>query len=495
MILHDFRPLLAVAIPLLACILIQFLHRWPNLREACSVAAAVGAALVTVSMAGGVQQANEYEYTLCNLTDTLQLTLRVDAAGLLFACVSSILYIAVSIYAIGYMRRHHEQNQTGFYSFFALCICSALGIAFSANLLTFFVFFEILTIATWPLVFHARTDEAKFSGRKYLIYTLIPGQLFLAGIVILYGMTGQDLAFVPGGFLTLSMGTPGQLVLLFFLLIGAGMVKAGMMPLHGWLPSAMVAPTPVSALLHAVAVVKAGAFCILRITGYVYGPELLREIGAEKILAWIAGITIITSSVIALRQDNLKRRLAFSTIGQLSYIVLGCCMLTENGYAGALYHIVAHALMKITLFMAAGAIIVTTHKENIRQMHGIGRRMPVTIICFTIASLGVIGLPFTVGFVSKWKLALGALQSGHPVYLILLLISAMLGLLYLLPITYYAFFCKDTNGDFTAYGEADKRMLCPILATTALSVLLGILPNFGLKLFDLANLAAASILH
>lgn len=494
MILTDIRPMIAVAIPMLICILVLLFGKRPNVRESFTVVGSIVAAILVFSMAPGVCEGSVYEWVLCPVTDTMSFTLRVDYAGMLFACVSSFLYVMVGIYAIGYMRGHHEKNQTGFYAFFAVCICSALGIAFSANLLTFFVFFEMLTMATWPLVFHERSDEAKFSGRKYLIYTLIPGQLFLLGIVLTYSISGS-LDFVAGGYLTTAMAGTGALAGLFFLLVGAGAVKAGMMPLHGWLPSAMVAPTPVSALLHAVAVVKAGAFCVIRIIGYVYGPDLLRGIKAAEWLGWIAMATIIASSLIAMSQDNLKRRLAYSTVGQLSYVILGACMLTPLGMKGAMYHIVAHALMKITLFMCAGAVIVTTHKNNVSEMRGIGRQMPITFACFTVGSLGIIGLPFIVGFVSKWNLALGAMEAGKTYYIVILLISAMLGLGYLLPVTYTAFFSRNKSAEFAKFKEADLRMLIPICITAGLSILLGILPNVGPHLYDLANLAAQAICH
>jgi multicomponent Na+:H+ antiporter subunit D len=255
----------------------------------------------------------------------------------------------------------------------------------------------------------------------------------------------------------------------------------------------MVAPTPVSALLHAVAVVKAGAFCVLRLIGFVFGPALLAEIGCADVLAWVAAFTIIASSLIAMKQDNLKRRLAFSTVGQLSYVVLGAALLAPLSILGAYFHIVAHALMKITLFMCAGAIIVTAHKDNISDMHGIGKKMPITMACFTIASLGIAGMPFIIGFLSKWNLALGALQVGQPLFIAVLIGSALLGLSYLMPVAYLAFFKPNAKGEFKSYGEANKFMLIPICVTAALSVILGIVPNFGPHLYDLASMAAQSI--
>ncbi len=492
MTIISIRPFLAVGVSLLAAFLIMLSGKRPNLRESFTVAASIIKMLIVFSMVPAVLEGSVYEYTLFNITDTVGFTLRTDAVGMLFACVSSFLYIPVGIYAIGYMRGHHEKEQTGFFAAFAVCISAAVGIALAGNLLTFFVFFELLTVATYPLVFHARTEEARFSGRKYLIYTLSTGQLLLAGTGVVYYIAGT-LDFKAGGFLTMDMAPVWLLQVLFFLLTVAGAVKAGLMPLHGWLPSAMVAPTPVSALLHAVAVVKAGAFCIIRIIGYVYGPSLLADLGAAQVLAWLAVFTIIVSSLIAMKQDNMKRRLAYSTIGQLSYVVLGASMLSPLGMLGAMYHIVAHAVMKITLFMCAGAVIVTTHKENISEMNGIGRRMPITFGCFTIAALGIAGMPFVVGFISKWDILLGALEIGQPLYLAVLVVSALLGLSYLMPVCYIAFFKKDETGEFAEYGEADKRMLLPICLTADLSLILGIMPNFGVHLYDLAEIAANAV--
>ncbi len=492
MTIIDIRPFLAVGVSLLAAFLIMFSGKKPNVREFWSVAAAFIKAALIFSMVPAVLAGNVYEFTLFDVTDTIGFTLRTDAAGMVFACVSSFLYIPVSFYAIGYMRGHHEKEQTGFYAAFAVCLSAAIGIALSANLLTFFIFYELLTIATWPLVFHARNEEARFSGRKYLIYTLVTGQLFLAGIVAIYAMAGT-IDFQAGGFLTTDMAPAWLLQVLFFLMVLGGAVKAGVMPLHGWLPSAMVAPTPVSALLHAVAVVKAGAFCVLRLVGFVFGPALLAEIGAADVLAWFAAFTIIAASLIAIKQDNLKRRLAFSTVGQLSYVVLGAALLAPLSIAGAYFHIVAHALMKITLFMCAGAIIVTTHKENISEMHGVGKQMPITMACYTIAAIGIAGMPFIVGFISKWNLALGALQVNQPFYLVVLICSALLSLYYLMPVSYLAFFKENKDGNFKTYREANYFMLVPICVTAALSIVIGIVPNFGPHLYDLAVMAAQSI--
>ena len=265
------------------------------------------------------------------------------------------------------------------------------------------------------------------------------------------------------------------------------------MPLHGWLPAAMIAPTPVSALLHAVAVVKTGVFAVLRIIGFVFGPKLLSEIGMADVLAWFAVGSILMSSLIALQQDNLKRRLAYSTIGQLSYIVLGAALLTPLSIKGAYLHLVAHAVMKITLFMCAGVIIVRTHLKNISELNGIGKKMPITMSCFTIASLGIAGMPFLVGFISKWNLALGALQANKPLYVAVLIASAMLALSYLMPVCRIAFFKRDPQEGFRTYGEVSYRMLLPICFTTILAVVLGIVPEIAPNFYDMASQAADSI--
>lgn len=491
-VIIDIRPFLAVGVSLLAALLIMFSDKNPNLREAWTLAAAFIKVTLIFSMLPAVWKGQVYEYTLFNIVDGVGFTLRTDPAGMLFAGLSSFLWVLTSFYSIGYMRGHHETHQTGYFACFAVCMSAAMGIAMAANLVTFFIFFEILTLATYPLVIHKRDQEATDAGRKYLIYTLVTGQLFLAGIVYIYVLTGTT-DFVAGGFLRADMAAPWVLQILFFMMALAGMVKAGMMPFHGWLVSAMVAPTPVSALLHAVAVVKAGAFAVLRVVGYVFGPALLSQIHAAQWLAWLAAFTIVVSSLIAMKQDNLKRRLAFSTVGQLSYVVLGTCILAPLSLVGAMFHIVAHATMKITLFFCAGAIMVTTHKANISEMHGIGKQMPWTMTAFTVASLGIAGLPFIVGFISKLNIASGALFMNEPIYVVVLVISALLSFSYLMPVSFNAFFKKNEHGDFKEYGEASKMMLIPLMITAVLAVILGIMPNFGGHFFDLATTAAQSI--
>jgi len=515
----DSRPLWAVLISLAAAGLILISGKRPNLREGWTILAAFGKMAIVYSMLPAVLAGTVFETTPLYVAKGIVLHLKVDTAGMLFAALASALWVVTSFYSIGYMRALDEKHQTGYFASFAVCLSATMGIAFAANLLTFFVFYEILTIATYPLVIHKRNEEAINSGRKYLAYTLIAGQLLLVAIVWIQILVGNG-DFQAGGFLS-GKASAGALCIIFFMMIVGTGVKAGLMPLHGWLPAAMVAPTPVSALLHAVAVVKAGAFGVIRVTGYVFGPRLLADIGAASVLAWVAAFTIIVSSLIAINQDNLKRRLAFSTVGQLSYVILGASLLTPLGFLGALYHIIAHAFMKITLFFCAGALHATHHIDNISQMRGIGRKMPLTMGAFAIGALGIAGLPFIVGFISKWNLALGALQGGHGVFVAVLIVSAMLSAYYLLSIVYIAFFqeplADEGHGHQTegvhqhepgqqsesghqighvqqaARGDANPSMLIPLLITAVVSLILGIFPNAGAGFYELAVMAAKSI--
>lgn len=492
MTIIDCRPFLAVAVSMLAAVLISLSHKKPNLRETWSAIASVVKFGIILSMLPAVFEGNVYEYTLCQITDTVGLTLRTDPAGMIFAALASMLWIPVNFYSIGYMRCNQEGEQTGYFAAFAICISACMGVAMASNLLTFFFFYELLTLASYPLVLHHRNQEALMAARKYLIYTLISGQLFLVGIVAIYCISGS-MDFKAGGFITADMAPTWVIQAIFVLMIMAGSVKAAVMPLHGWLPAAMVAPTPVSALLHAVAVVKTGVFSVLRIIGFVFGPKLLSSIGIIDFLAWAAALTILISSLMALRQDHLKRRLAFSTIGQLSYIVLGAALLSPLSIKGAYLHLVAHAVMKITLFMCAGLIIARTHRNQISELYGIGKKLPITMACFTIASLGIAGVPFFVGFISKWNLALGALQAGKPLYIVVWIASALLAAGYLMPVVQMAYFRKDPQEGIRKYGDHSNCMLVPICFTTILSIILGVVPDFYPHFFRLATMASQAI--
>src|SRR5690606_6649952 len=349
-----------------------------------------------------------------------------------FALVASSLWIITSIYSIGYMRGHHEENQTRFYLFFAIAIAAVMGVAFAGNLLTLFVFYEVLTLSTFPLVTHHGTPEARRGGRVYMGVLLTTSILMLLPAVIWTWAVAGTLDFRPGGILEGALSPVSTTVLLGLFVFGIG--KAAVMPVHRWLPAAMVAPTPVSALLHAVAVVKAGVFSILKISVYVFGIDALREMGSSEIFAYAAGVTILLASLVAFTKDNLKARLAYSTVGQLSYIVLGAMLANSLGIIGGGMHIAMHAFGKITLFFGAGAILVAAHRTQVSELDGIGRVMPVTMAAFLIGALSITGLPPMGGTWSKWYLALGSLDAGQPFLLAVLMISSLLNIGYLLVI-------------------------------------------------------------
>jgi NADH-quinone oxidoreductase subunit L/multicomponent Na+:H+ antiporter subunit D len=440
------RPLAALLISAFAVLGIYLARGNPNRREAVTVAAAVGKFLLVVSMVPGALSGTVYVTPLATLLSGVEFTLRADALGLLFASLASLLWIITSFYSIGYMRGLDEHAQTRYFMAFAGTLSAAMGVAFAANLLTLFVFYELLTVATYPLVVHDETDEARAAGRKYITYTLGGGVAVLAGSLLIQSLTGTT-AFTPGGIADLATADPllarGAFVLL---IVGFG-VKAALMPMHSWLPDAMVAPTPVSGLLHAVAVVKSGVFGIARVVLDVFGPDVLGDLGMGLPLAALAAFTLTVASVIALRQDNLKRRLAYSTVSQLSYIVLGLGLLSEHALVGALLHIPAHAFMKLTLFFCAGAIHVETHTDDISDMAGIGRRMPLTMAAFGVAAAGMAGIPLVAGFVSKWYLMIGSFDAGLPVFAFVLLVSGLLNIAYFWPVVYQAFFESPEGHD------------------------------------------------
>ena len=389
----------------------------------------------------------------------LSLTLSLEPLGMIFAGVASFLWIVTSFYAFGYMRGHHEANQTRFFFCFAIAIMSALGIAFSGNMLTLFVFYEVLTISTFPLVTHSGTDEARRAGRVYLGILLGTSVTFLLTAMIWTYVEAGTLDFQKGGIL--KGNAPAGVIAILFGLYIYGIGKAALMPFHRWLPAAMVAPTPVSALLHAVAVVKAGVFSVVKVSVFIFGLDTLRDTGASTWLAYVAAITILLSSIIAMRQDNLKARLAYSTISQLSYVVLGAILASNIGAMGSTMHIVMHAFGKITLFFCAGAIIVFAHKTEISDMHGLGRKMPVTFFCFFVASLSIIGLPPLGGVWSKWYIALAAAETDQIIFIAVLMISSLLNIAYLMPLVLYGYFGKEKPADTHSHGDDHSHHHAP----------------------------------
>jgi multicomponent Na+:H+ antiporter subunit D len=456
----DLRPLLAVLVSFVAAFFIVASYRSPNVREGWTIVAAVAKFAIVASMLPAVLDGAVFEWSLgAFLPGGIEFVLRADALGMLFAFLASGLWIVTSFYSIGYMRGNDEVNQTRYFAAFAVSLSATMGIAFAGNLVTIFVFYELLSIATYPLVAHDETDEARAAGRKYLAYTMFGGGvLVLAGTALVYLIAG-NVSFTAGGIEELANADPGLAMLAFFLLaIGFG-VKAGIMPLHQWLPEAMVAPTPVSGLLHAVAVVKSGAFGVSRVVLDVFGPELVFDLSlpfgfsAGLVLSTIGAITLTAASIIALRKDHLKQRLAYSTVSQLSYIILGLGLFGWYGLVGALLHIPAHAFMKLTLFFCAGNLHVSTHTDYISEMAGIGKRMPLTMGAFTVASLGMAGIPLLAGFVSKYYMLIGGIRMGArltPVayYLVgALLLSGVLNIAYFWPVIYTAFFESEDAHD------------------------------------------------
>lgn len=473
--IYSAKPLYAILVSLLV-IPILISSKSDNIREGWTFAAATLKFLIVASMLPAVLSGNTLHFTLCEVMPGLAIAFKVDSFGLLFALVSTPLWIVTSAYSIGYMRTLKEHSQTRYFCFFAASLSATVGVAFSANLLTLYLFYEMLSFATYPLVTHHQDEEARSSGRKYILYILGSSIAFvLPAMLFIYAKTGT-FTFCPQGFLA-GQFSPTVLMVLVLMLV-FGFAKAGIMPFHSWLPAAMVAPTPVSALLHAVAVVKVGVFCVARVITGVFGAKLLIATDLNTLICYIASFTIIAASLIALSQDGLKRRLAFSTIGQLSYIVLGVALLSPLSVTGGILHITMHAFGKITLFFCAGAIFAASGIKNISQMVGIGKRMPITMTCFLIGALSVIGLPPCGGFISKWYLVLGTLEAGKIFFLFVLLGSSLLNAAYFLPIVYKAFFCSEEESMFeNKVDEVPPWCLVPICITATCSVILFFYPQ------------------
>ena len=456
-----------LVIPAAGALLIAACHRWPNLREAVSLLAAAALFVTVFSFAEPVLQGERPALVLGEMLPGLAIALELEPLGALFALIASGLWFVSAVYCIGYMRGNAEEHQTRFYACFALAIGAAIGVALAGNLLTLYLFYEALTLITWPLVTHHGDEEARRGGRTYLALLLGSSLLFLLPAMAATWWIGGTLDFTPGGILAgkVSGGAAAGLLALYAFGIG----KAALMPIHRWLPAAMVAPTPVSALLHAVAVVKAGVFAIVKVVVYVFGVGF----GAEAFawLPWVAGFTIVAASIVALRADNLKRRLAYSTVSQLSYVVLAAAILTPLSLIGAVLHIAAHAFGKITLFFAAGAVYTAAHKTEVSQLDGIGRRMPWTFAAFAVGALSMIGLPPAAGFVSKWYIVSGALAAQAWMPLAVIVASTLLNAGYFLPIVYRAFFVPAGEGE-AEHGEAPWTMVAALVCTAALTLLM-----------------------
>ncbi|RDE24063.1 monovalent cation/H+ antiporter subunit D family protein [Motiliproteus coralliicola] len=446
-----------------------------RLRSGLNMVGAVAKLLLVAGLIWGVYQEQVFE-ARWTLAPGLDFVLHVDALSVLFVSLSTLLWLVTTVYAIGYLEDSPDRSR--FFGFFSLCVTATVGLAMAGNLFTFVVFYEALTLATYPLVAHKGTPEAVRGARIYLGYTLAGGLLLLIGAVWLRTLAGP-LEFSEGGILGDIPGLDPDNLRWIFLLLMAGLgVKAALFPLHGWLPRAMVAPAPVSALLHAVAVVKAGAFGIVRVVYDVYGVEFSAHLGVLVPLGMLAAFTIVYGSVRALSQDHLKKRLAYSTVSQVSYIALGASILGPLATIGGVVHLVHQGIMKITLFFAAGNYAETLGVHRVSEMDGIGRRMPATTLAFTVAALGMIGLPPVAGFISKWYLGLGALEASQGIWVIPVLVaSSLLNAAYFLPILYRAWFMPQRDWPRQMHigyrGETLPSLQWPPVITATLALLVG----------------------
>lgn len=497
--LANLLPLLIVLSSLLPGLIIFALREdQRRLRTFLNLAGVLVKLGLTGWMIYGVSQGLSFRFAVPFIPGG-DLVLQADALSLQFVSLSAVLWLATTIYAIGYLEGSPLRSR--FFGYFSLCVSATVGLALAGNLVSFLLFYELLTLATFPLVVHRGTRESLRAGRVYLAYTLGGGTLVLMGVALLHTLTGSP-DFVPGGYLKpLVEEHPLSLSLAFLLLIAGLGVKAALFPLHGWLPRAMVAPAPVSALLHAVAVVKAGAFGIIRVVCDVFGVEPVQVLDLAQPLLWLAAATIIYGSLKALQQQEIKKRLAYSTVSQVSYIILGVALLGPIAATGALVHLVHQGLMKVTLFYCAGNFAESLHVHKVREMNGIGKRMPLTMAAFTVGALGMIGVPPIAGFISKWYLGLGALEVGQDWVLLILIGSGLLNAAYFLPLIYRGWFGQppaewpeDTKlgGGQPGWRETHWMLLLPTLFTATLSVLTGVLAGTDFSPLAWAQLIIAT---
>jgi multicomponent Na+:H+ antiporter subunit D len=452
------------------------------------VAAATLMFLFVLHMIPPVLAGNTLNYTLFSIAPGVSFSFRVDAMGVLFAVTASFLWILTTFYSIGYMRSLKEHAQTRYYLCFMLTMSATIGVAFAANLLTLYLCYELVGVCAYPLVVHNETEEAYAKGNKYIFYLFGMAKLFLLACFVSYGLS-DTLDFKPGGVFPADVDKNLLTITFFLFVVGVG-AKAAIMPLHPWLPAAMIAPTPVSALLHAVAVVKVGVFTLLRVGLDTFGLETLKQLNVGGPVVFLVCLTIVVASVIALTKDNLKARLAYSTISQLSYIILGMALLTTAGVTGGVMHIANHAFSKITLFFCAGAIYVASGKTKVSELNGIGKQMPFTMAAFTIGSLSLIAFPPFAGFISKWYLIFGAVEAEQYYVIAALVTSSILNACYFLPIVYAAYFRDLPSGEKVERREAPVVMVVPVMLTAVSVVVLFLAPSFFL---DLARMVLPSV--
>ena len=450
---------LSMLFPALGVVSNLVLRHQANLRDTVTFILAFATFLSVLNILSNVGNTSSETYTLLTVLPGLPIAFSVEPLGLMFALLASGLWIVTHVYGVGYMRGNKETNHTRFFACFSFAIFSVMGIAFSDNMFTLFLFYEALTFSTYPLVAHKGTPEAIRGARIYLGILVSTSICFqMTAIIWTFAITGT-LDFTNGGILEGQISATFATILLMLYAFGIG--KAALMPFHRWLPSAMVAPTPVSALLHAVAVVKAGVFTMLKVGVYIFGIDFLAQTNASEWLMWLAAFSIIAASLIALSKDNLKARLAYSTVSQLSYITLGVALANSMGVLGGGLHMVTHAMGKITLFMCAGSIYVVSRKTEISQMIGLGRYMPITFVAFFIGSMSIIGLPPMGGSWSKWLLMVSAADADELFMLTVLLISSLLNVAYLLPLVIKGIFLVGERETFAGTREGSYFIYLP----------------------------------
>lgn len=489
-------PLLAFLLPVAGAVIAVPLQRAPErVRNLVLAAIAAIVAVIALILGAGVASGSVYELFILRLTPQIWMYLRVDAMGALFGMTAAVLWTLALVYSWAYMHGEHRLGR--YYSFFILCLAWTMGVAYAGNLLTFLIFYELFSVLTYPLIVHEETPEAMAAGTKYIIYILVGGTFVLLAIVLTFSAVG-DQTLTPGGILTAEVGREQLLAIFWCFLVGFG-VKAALVPLHGWVPDAHpAAPAPFSAVLSGV-MVAAGSFGIMRAMFYVFGADLLSDLGVMRYLTWVAAFTVLFAAVLAVNQDNLKRRLAYSTISQMAYVALGVSLLGTQATIGALVHITNHAFMKGALFLCAGLFIRRLGATQVSQLDGAARRMPITAACFAIASLAMIGTPPLSGFVSKWYLGIGIVETGNPWLLAVLLGGALLAAVYLLPVVYRMYFREPAlmpdDKTVTEGREAPAAMLAPLLIATVLTFVLGLGAELPGMPVDLARMAAESFFH
>jgi len=468
-VVHSFLPVIIISVPWLAIVgALLWGSKHPRAAKAVYVGCTAATFLLITTLYPRALDGVVSVQHIVEVAPKISLSFRIDTIGFYFALILSVLWLLATVYSLGYI----HTRETRYYCFTAVNLSFCLGVAFAANMFTLFIFYELMSLFTYPLIIHEETEIARRAGLKYLVYTISAGAVLLAALIMQY-YYGGTLSFLGHGTLNLeAVGKPVLLIIFSVYMLGFG-VKACIMPLHGWVPDAHpAAPSPASALLSGV-ILKVGAFGIIRVVFDVFGIKLLGDLGVALPMLWVASFTIIVGSIFAITQTDLKRRLAYSSVAQVSYIILGLFLLSPDGATGGLLQIAHHAFMKGTLFLCAGVIIHETGKRDIREMNGIGSKLPITMLAFSVAALGMMGTPLTCGFITKWELGLGSIQAHRPYFIAVLLLSALLNAVYFLPIIYIAFFKGDPMEKLLKH-ETSRTMLVPVIIGAAFVVILGV---------------------